>query len=137
MRDGDRVPFSTLTGLTFTSVYRNGYTAWSDRDESPMEDGDSIAFIGDKSYILFHHQSCCESVHIEDINGDLNDLVGSPILSAEEVNNDEPPLNDDYSYTWTFYKLSTIKGSVTIRFYGSSNGCYSETADLYELIESA
>ena len=80
-------------------------------------------------YEFYHEQDCCESVTINDICGDLNDLVHSPILVAEEVTGVgfEPLSSYDESFTWTFYKFSTIKGSVTVRWYGASNGYYSES----------
>ncbi len=84
-------------------------------------------------YRFYHEQDCCEDVRIEDIYGDLNDLINSPLLAAEEINNfDDPGQLDEYDdhYTWTFYKFSTIKGSVTIRWYGTSNGYYSEDVEL-------
>lgn len=79
-------------------------------------------------YVHFYHsQDCCESVYIESVVGDIEDLVGSEILVAEEVSYDAPALDNwDESYTWTFYKFATIKGSVDIRWYGTSNGYYSE-----------
>ena len=94
---------------------------------------ESILFIDedDIEYEMFHDYDCCENVYIEDICGDINNLVGSEIIMAEEVvNRDLSPLNEfDESYTWTFYKFATVKGYVTIRWYGESNGYYSERVD--------
>lgn len=87
-------------------------------------------------YKMFHERDCCESVSIQDIIGDLQDLVGSPLLQAFESSNNRPAginLQDSESETWTFYRFSTIKGSVVIRWYGSSNGYYSESVDFVKI----
>jgi len=104
--------------------------------------GEDIVFIcdDDTKYIMNHDQDCCEGVTIEDVCGDIDDLIDSPILQAEEViyDNENPsgekiPFEYQNSFTWTFYKFATIKGSVTIRWYGESNGYYSEGVDINKI----
>lgn len=167
--------FSDLKGKTFDTIEwcedTNIFLTTHNRQQ--------VIGIADESYIkflnteikegfkLYHQQECCEHVYIEDICGNLQDLIGSPILLAEEtsskvsyfqvqseellpeaieihnnvefinlskITNKYTQLEDsDESFTWTFYKLATIKGSVTIRWYGSSNGYYSESVDFEKI----
>jgi len=90
-------------------------------------------------FVFFHYQDCCESVDINDIVGDLEDLVGEPLLIAEEVEGSVPAdFEDEYteSYTFTFYKFATRKGYVDVRWLGESNGYYSEGVSLgHELVD--
>ena len=102
-------------------------------DVNRNDGDDRIVFYlndGDR-YEMYHSQDCCESVNIEDIEGDVDDLTGTPIITAEESSNRGDGDDDDYddSETWTYYKFSTILGYVTIRWYGTSNGYYSESVN--------
>lgn len=108
-----------LEGKTATAVSETG-------DELRFQFSDGTA------YTFYHDQDCCESVRIEEIHGDLEDLVGTPLLVAEEVSSDAALPPDGYcdSYTWTFYRFGTIRGTVTVRWLGQSNGYYSESVDL-------
>ena len=99
-------------------------------------DGRELLFtaVDGKKYKLHHDQDCCESVGIESVVGDLSDLFGEPLLIAEESTSKEHPAGYtqsqyEESFTWTFYKFATRKGYVDVRWFGESNGYYSESVD--------
>ena len=114
------VKICELVGQTMSHVERDGW-------------GLTFITVSGQRYRMYHDRDCCEQVSIEDICGELSDLVGTPILMAEErTNRNLPPKSaDDWSWTWTFYTLATIKGYVTIRWYGESNGWYSEGVSIF------
>lgn len=112
---------SVVIGTVFTAV------------EGAEPDSDCLSLSNDSVLLaVVHEADCCESVSIAQVDGDPADLIGSPILMAEVVNNvDGPNSGGDSSSTWTFVKFSTEKGFVTFRWYGTSNGCYSEEPACY------
>jgi hypothetical protein len=120
------VEFECLKGKVLTSIIGR---VGDDRMILCCEDGDR--------YMLAHEQDCCESVTIDEIVGDLDDLIGHPILIADELESNKNPVGvekkNQESFTWTFYRLSTIQGTVVIRWYGESNGYYSESVDFEKL----
>lgn len=120
--------FEDLLGLTMKAV---------EKTEEYGEDVIVFETTCGRTLKMLHLSDCCEYVYIESIVGDLNALVGEPILVADEVVSCDTPedVKHDYepeSQTWTFYKLATRKGYVDIRWFGSSNGYYSEGVDLIE-----
>ena len=118
-RDLDDTKLSSLVGRTVLEAKIIG-------------DGEVRLYFQDFLVRMFHDHGCCESVHIEDLAGDLQDLVGSPLTLSEDISNEAPSASlepGDESYTWTFYKFATVNGYVTIRWYGTSNGYYSESVD--------
>lgn len=112
---------SFMLGKTFDLVYA----------DKKHIDGHKLVFETNDGIVVkfYHEQSCCEDVSIEDIAGDLEDLCSSPIVMAECVS-DRKDTEDGSSQTWSFYKFATVKGYVTVRWLGTSNGYYSERVDM-------
>lgn len=118
MNNFDVSVFEPLLGRTIVKI------------EGAEKDSEEILFTLENGDIfrMYHEQDCCEDVRIEDIGGDINNLIGNPVLLAEEVTNEGEVEYGD-TCTWTWYHFATIKGYVTIRWYGGSNGYYSESVD--------
>lgn len=122
--------FEDLVGKTLTSI------------DGKVGDSTLIFHCTDGSeFQMNYYADCCASCYLEDVDGPFDVLVGSPILKAEESSNRDsnPPnvkpetIEYQDSFTWTFYHLATAKGSVTLRWYGSSNGFYSESVTFERL----
>lgn len=107
-----------------------GRTIESIREGTYSENQSLIFKFEDDSVLeMYHKQDCCESVWLAETIGDLQDLIGVPLLEVYKTSSSK---DRDYgTSTWTFYRFRTAKGPVTFRWVGESNGYYSESVDVY------
>lgn len=87
---------------------------------------------------MYHEQNCCETVYLEssDCYTNKDDIyTDCDWCEIEEVT--ETGSNElwESTFTWTFYKIKTNKGYDTLRWYGTSNGYYSERVDFLDVTE--
>lgn len=124
MTTTDSDPLAQLVGKTVTKIQQDNEHVIFHTQEGPV-------------YAMYHRQDCCESVTLEDIDGDLEDLLGlivqaetcsdSYIEALRLVDTSVPRREqDEEPFTWTFYRISSNRGGVMLRWLGSSNGYYSE-----------
>lgn len=118
----DWVKFEELKGCILKKVSINEHN-----DEIIFETEDG------RTFKMLHFQDCCESVSIDQIDGNFNDLIGEEILDAYESSESKEDSEWGESQTWTFYRISTFSGTVSIKWFGVSNGYYSESVDFVEL----
>jgi len=95
----------------------------------------TIRFVGGSHINQWHDQDCCESVTVNQVDGNVSKHIGAQVYGFEEkvLARDElsPEQLPDYleSLTATFYTLKTSKGYLDWRWYGESNGYYSESVE--------
>lgn len=79
-----------------------------------------------KTIMIYHDQECCEGVEIQSVEGDWLKLVGRPITSAEQFEEDATeqvvPDWDCGSCTKTTITLKADDATVVSRWIGTSNG---------------
>lgn len=93
---------------------------------------DRMVFVlNDGTAFVLHNESegdygCDVSIHLVDIEGDLFDLIDRPLVVSETASH-RPPEKCCDSETWTYYRIATPKGMVSLRWHGRSNSYYSES----------
>ena len=110
-----------IIGKTPVAIY--GMKQYSEKITFRFEDGIELE--------LYHKEDCYEEVALEDINGNTKALLDTPIIRF-----DEKTVETENVGTATFYTIRTRKGSVDLRWVGTSNGNYSERVAV-KLIEYA
>ena len=117
--------FNSIEGLTFAKI--RGCEKGSGEILFTTTEG--------RRFRMFHWQDCCENVSVEDVVGDVEDIIGSPVLRAEERSSGVQDIKDGWGSDeqWTFYTIATIQGTVDLRWYGTSNGYYSTSVDFEEV----
>lgn len=106
--------------------------AYIDTDESNSEI--LLTTASGRRFKIHHVQSCCESVRLIRVDGQFITLVGHVLI---EVCREENARYDFERNTWTMATALTFRvdgSTVVSRWFGESNGMYSESIDITELV---
>jgi hypothetical protein len=86
-----------------------------------------------RQFLIHHEQKCCETVEISGQDGSFDKLIGKPIVEARDNAVDTSEEAAD-SQTTTTLVFRVDDHAVISRWVGDSNGYYSESVDIAELI---
>ena len=116
------VEFSDLVGEVLDTVD-------IDREENQI----LLTTRSGRKFVVYHEQDCCETVAISGQDGSFDKLIGKPIVEARDIAVDT---GDDEieSQTTTTLVFRVDDQTVISRWVGDSNGYYSESVDIAELI---
>jgi hypothetical protein len=118
------VEFSDLVGEVLDAVD-------IDREENQI----LLTTRSGRKFLVYHEQDCCETVAIHWQDGSFDKLIGKPIVEAREFAVDTGESESDYdSQTTTTLVFRVDDQTVISRWIGDSNGYYSESVDIAELI---
>lgn len=103
-------------------------------------DAEIVIVASGRKFKMLHYQDCCESVSVDSVSGNPQNAIGEVIIDATERNSRDHDLPNlpakewaDSSETWTYYTIRTQSETMVIRWYGTSNGYYSESVDFEEV----
>ncbi len=118
------VEFSDLVGEVLDAVD-------IDREENQI----LLTTRSGRKFLVYHEQDCCEKVAISGQDGNFDKLIGKPIVEARDFAVDTGESESDYdSQTTTTLVFRVDDQTVISRWVGDSNGYYSESVDIAELI---
>lgn len=107
-----------IVGATFKSV-----------TVGPGNQPESVTFVTEdgRTFQMHHEQDCCEYVYLKKIKGDVNSLIGRPVVQAS-INYTHRDEGTETEITIRVEK----RGKVQFIWLGVSNGYYGETATFKE-----
>ena len=91
-----------------------------------------IKTLSGREFMMYHQQDCCETVYLEDGLEELRDLMGEEVCGAREDISTSGD-TDEGTEKWTYYHIATKTQNCCLRWYGSSNGYYSEEVSFEEI----
>ena len=116
------VEFSALVGEVLDAVD-------IDREENQI----LLTTRSGRKFLVYHEQDCCETVAISGQDGSFDKLIGKVIVEVRDIAVDTGDDEID-SQTTTTLVFRVDDQTIISRWIGDSNGYYSESVDIAELI---